>query len=280
MIPKVGVFTYDELLKDLGEPDTQLLKGSSWDRRRYQDHVDSRIRLRRSRQLCELGIDDVAFDLAIRLHEDPGLLTQVNAVLARHDLQDIVRNRADIADEERSVEHADRDDRLSRCTTCRVEAAIHIRGYHRLCDTCRAQTRQRTTSTNIGPALSTSRRHGLAATLTVDEWLTTIRKFNDRCAYCNEDWYVVEHVTPTGRGGGSILSNCLPACYRCNKIKGGRTLEEWLSDERLGDLATEKYFIPGPPQGKERVAWLEAALQWLTTNGRVVCDAPGDSATS
>src|SRR5690349_2767038 len=67
-----------------------------------------------------------------------------------------------------------------------------------------------------------------------------------RCFYCglplrfrdvapDRDWVMVtghnsailEHKIPVCRGGKSNLTNCVPACVRCNREKGAFTVEEF-----------------------------------------------------
>lgn len=60
----------------------------------------------------------------------------------------------------------------------------------------------------------------LPATLTLNQWLTTLKHFDWQCAYCQQSPYqVFEHFTPLFHGGGTTYSNCVPACYKCNVRK-------------------------------------------------------------
>ena len=66
-----------------------------------------------------------------------------------------------------------------------------------------------------------SRAHtlGAEATLTLMEWFTTLVDFDWRCAYCQfRPFQMMSHVTPLPRGG-TVLENCVPACYRCSRYK-------------------------------------------------------------
>lgn len=63
----------------------------------------------------------------------------------------------------------------------------------------------------------------LPATLTIEEWKTTLEYFHYKCAYCGiNDYEVLEHIIPLTSGGGTTRSNCVPACVQCNSIKGDR----------------------------------------------------------
>jgi 5-methylcytosine-specific restriction endonuclease McrA len=65
-----------------------------------------------------------------------------------------------------------------------------------------------------------AKKCGLPATLTVEEWLATEQDFQGKCAYCRvEAGTVLEHYMPISCGGGTVKSNCVPACDRCNKLK-------------------------------------------------------------
>lgn len=79
----------------------------------------------------------------------------------------------------------------------------------------------------IKSALGRARIRGLEATLTSEEWNSTLAFFERRCAYCCQKvWCLVDHVTSLDRGGGTTRDNCLPSCGSCNRYKGQRTLEE------------------------------------------------------
>ncbi|GHO90247.1 hypothetical protein KSF_002950 [Reticulibacter mediterranei] len=57
------------------------------------------------------------------------------------------------------------------------------------------------------------------ATLTLPEWLSILAYFQWRCAYCqNKPFQVMHHLIPRPQGGTSV-DNCVPACYRCLKLK-------------------------------------------------------------
>ncbi len=63
------------------------------------------------------------------------------------------------------------------------------------------------------------------ATLTVSQWLSTVRYFRYRCAYCLKQPYgIVEHFVSLSAGGGTTADNCVPACQSCNVRKTQGTL--------------------------------------------------------
>lgn len=51
------------------------------------------------------------------------------------------------------------------------------------------------------------------------------------CAYCGERGKRLEcdHVVPVSRGGSSGLENLVTACFRCNRSKRAKLIEEWQS---------------------------------------------------
>lgn len=68
--------------------------------------------------------------------------------------------------------------------------------------------------------LARAKRAGTQATLTLKEWVESIKFFGDKCAYCQETHFeVMEHILPISKGGGTTIQNCLPACTRCNNSK-------------------------------------------------------------
>lgn len=75
----------------------------------------------------------------------------------------------------------------------------------------------------VGRNLWRARRAGQPATLTVDQWIEILDRYNWRCAYCGKRLYeVLEHKTPISKGGGTTAENCVPACASCNIGKGNR----------------------------------------------------------
>lgn len=71
---------------------------------------------------------------------------------------------------------------------------------------------------------------GAPCDLTVDQWLAVVRFFGGRCCYCGAAGDVEQdHVVPLSAPDypGTILGNVLPACRRCNRSKGKRTVEQW-----------------------------------------------------
>ncbi|KKM86194.1 hypothetical protein LCGC14_1281350 [marine sediment metagenome] len=72
-------------------------------------------------------------------------------------------------------------------------------------------------------ARTEARRRGYIARITLDEWRYTLEFFEYTCAYCGVSCETrplqLEHFVPLGRGGHSVLGNCVPACSSCNYRK-------------------------------------------------------------
>jgi hypothetical protein len=75
--------------------------------------------------------------------------------------------------------------------------------------------------------LRRSRTSALPATLTPEEWATTLADFRGLCAYCEtRPARGVEHFVPAQHGGGTTAGNCLPSCAPCNTAKLARMPHE------------------------------------------------------
>ncbi|WP_412729342.1 HNH endonuclease [Cytobacillus praedii] len=82
------------------------------------------------------------------------------------------------------------------------------------------------------------------------EWVACKNYFNDSCAYCGlhidehfEEFNQDLHRDHVNHEGANDLSNCIPACKRCNGSKWKFELVEWYSEknenysiERLGRI--------------------------------------------
>ena len=78
---------------------------------------------------------------------------------------------------------------------------------------------------SLASALTRARIAGLPATLTEEEWESTMAHFNYRCAYCEVGQAeCVEHVISLRYGGGTVAYNCVPSCTLCNVRKRSKEL--------------------------------------------------------
>lgn len=73
-----------------------------------------------------------------------------------------------------------------------------------------------------------ARKAGTPATLTLGEWIATLKRYNYHCAYCQTGPYeVIEHYIPLTCGkGGTTKENCVPACRSCNSKKNNEHPEK------------------------------------------------------
>lgn len=63
-----------------------------------------------------------------------------------------------------------------------------------------------------------AKQEGARHDLTMEQWLETLEYFDHKCAYCGGDYQVIEHYLPVYKAGTTV-SNCVPACLRCNIMK-------------------------------------------------------------
>ncbi len=66
-----------------------------------------------------------------------------------------------------------------------------------------------------------AKQAGARHDLTMEQWLETLEYFNHRCAYCGGKYEVIEHYLPVHKAGTTV-SNCIPACSRCNASKDAK----------------------------------------------------------
>lgn len=69
-----------------------------------------------------------------------------------------------------------------------------------------------------------SRKASVPNTLTREQWEAIKQAYGGRCAYCGErrERLTQDHVIPISKQGGTVAENIVPACRRCNSIKGNR----------------------------------------------------------
>lgn len=67
-----------------------------------------------------------------------------------------------------------------------------------------------------------AKQAGARHDLTLAQWQETLNHFDHKCAYCgNKEYEVIEHYLPV-RIAGTTVSNCVPACSRCNALKDAK----------------------------------------------------------
>lgn len=70
----------------------------------------------------------------------------------------------------------------------------------------------------------TVERHGPGVcTLTLEEWQGIQKRYQYRCAYCQQRRPLTkDHIVPISKGGFHTMVNVIPACRSCNSSKGNR----------------------------------------------------------
>ena len=80
------------------------------------------------------------------------------------------------------------------------------------------------------------------------------------CFYCGDAAQSVDHMIPRSKGGSNLIGNKVPACHRCNQMKGDMLVEEFVAHmERILQTLRAKKVIQFPIQfGGERL-WRKVA---------------------
>ena len=87
-----------------------------------------------------------------------------------------------------------------------------------------------------------ARLEGGGGSHTAAEWRVVLKEYGNRCAYCATALArpIREHVVPLQRGGTDDITNIVPACNRCNTLKGSEVWQPYTS-------LTVKLLILGAP---------------------------------
>ena len=82
-----------------------------------------------------------------------------------------------------------------------------------------------------------SRKKELKSDLTISEWKETLILFDNKCAYCQKEFEVLEqeHFIPVTKGGEHTKRNIIPACRQCNASKSNKTFENWYRKQTFFD---------------------------------------------
>lgn len=76
--------------------------------------------------------------------------------------------------------------------------------------------KKRTLAERLYAINDAAKRAGARHDLTMEQWLETLEYFHYRCAYCGAAYEIIEHYLAKE---GTTVSNCIPACLRCNVMK-------------------------------------------------------------
>jgi 5-methylcytosine-specific restriction endonuclease McrA len=82
------------------------------------------------------------------------------------------------------------------------------------------ENQYKTEASRVALQISRAEKLGLPATLTLEQWITTLNHFQWKCAYCQGPYTLIEHFIPLAHGKGTTADNCVPACHKCNSQKG------------------------------------------------------------
>jgi 5-methylcytosine-specific restriction endonuclease McrA len=102
-----------------------------------------------------------------------------------------------------------------------------------------------------------SRKRGAVAHHTDEEMTARAALFGNACAYCGGPWEHDDHSIPLAREPDDSAPNMVPACERCNKMKGARDAKTFIAlrlarGEPLADHAvrflnsSDRYWTPDP----------------------------------
>lgn len=69
-----------------------------------------------------------------------------------------------------------------------------------------------------------ARKRGALGQPHAKDMIEHFKKLGNRCFYCPGPFEEVDHVIPIKRGGTNELSNLVPSCRRCNRLKSDRAL--------------------------------------------------------
>lgn len=75
-----------------------------------------------------------------------------------------------------------------------------------------------------------------------------LRRDGHHCAYCGRSASTIDHVVPRSRGGEDTWENLVTCCFKCNNVKGDRTLAQ---------LGWKLRFTPRMPAGP---AWFALGI--------------------
>jgi 5-methylcytosine-specific restriction endonuclease McrA len=128
-----------------------------------------------------------------------------------------------------SLAHGEKESRNRVCLLCgKPHTAFSRRAYSFLCSACRTP-KMRKEEDRVKAQLRRARQQGVPATLTIAEWVLILDHFAWKCAYCRTKPYqIMEHIISVTKGGGTIASNIVPCCIRCNRLKDNLTTDRSL----------------------------------------------------
>lgn len=119
----------------------------------------------------------------------------------------------------RALEARLRKQFVRKCFYCHNIYLKFQSGFDCICPNCLTDDIKRE-ATVVQDHRNRAQTIGEDDSLNIIEWMQTLRDFKFHCAYCTAGFYeCLEHFIPLGKGRGTMVNNCVPACQRCNSIK-------------------------------------------------------------
>ena len=86
-----------------------------------------------------------------------------------------------------------------------------------------------------------AQKKGLVGDLVTEEYIKICKLFNYECAYCGKPHAnSLDHIVPLSEGGGTTISNCVPACERCNQKKSSKEVHCFEEERHTCEERKEK----------------------------------------
>lgn len=90
-----------------------------------------------------------------------------------------------------------------------------------------------------------AKEKSVLSTLTVAQWRTAKKVFNNSCAYCGSSTHSIEqdHFVPLSQGGPYTSSNIIPACAACNFSKSDSSFFDWYPRQLFYSINAEEKIL-------------------------------------
>jgi 5-methylcytosine-specific restriction endonuclease McrA len=108
-----------------------------------------------------------------------------------------------------------------------------------------------------------SKKFGLVADLSYEDWHETVCDFNGLCAYCQSRPYEeIDHFIPVSSGGPTTVNNCVPSCKLCNEIKA-RQHPSTIQSNRFFDIDGVRSYL-SKRQARDETYWINIS-EWYSS---------------
>ncbi len=106
------------------------------------------------------------------------------------------------------------------------------------------QTSRGKLSLRIRNHIKQQKRKRLPYFYTKDLWLQCVDYFEGKCCYCGQEEKLEhEHFIPFSKDGEYTRNNILPACRRCNFLKGKKDFFDWYPNQSFYSKQREKKIL-------------------------------------